>query len=231
MAMSIDSGSSSKKRKRSNSNGKRPYSGPNPFAGSGGARAASSSFPRGAEPGYVDLAAANYALDTTGSITLLNTVAQGAGTSQRIGKRIALKSLQCHGYMFNNTTANVNDAAFLIVYDKRPTGVLPAITDILVSVSPLAFNNDNNSGRFRILKRVDQTLVGSIGNQVGPASAINSDWFLNLKGLPQVFKAAGTGAIGDIDEGAMYLVTVGGNAAGTTAASFTSAFRLRYIDV
>ena len=30
------------------------------------------------ETGYIDVAAADYVLDTTGSVTLLNTVAQGA---------------------------------------------------------------------------------------------------------------------------------------------------------
>lgn len=183
------------------------------------------------EPGYVDLASATYALDSTGSITLLNTVPQGAGTSQRVGKKIALKSLQCRGYMYNNATATVNDITYVIVYDKRPTGVLPAITDILVSASPLAFNNDTNSGRFRILKRVDKTMIGSAANQWSPSSAEGADWFLSLRGLPQVFKAAGTGAIGDIEEGAIYLITMGGQAAGTTASAATLAFRLRYHDV
>lgn len=183
------------------------------------------------EPGYVDVALATYVMNSTGSVTLLNTVPQGAGTSERVGKKIALKSLQCHGYLYNNATATVNDTMYMIVYDKRPTGTLPAITDILVSASPVAFNNDTNSGRFRILKRIDETIVGSAANQWGAKSAVGADWFLNLRGLPEVFKAAGTGAIGDIEEGALYLVTVGGNAAGTTAASAALAFRLRYHDV
>lgn len=183
------------------------------------------------EPGYVDLASASYAMDTTGSITLLNTVPQGAGTSQRVGKRIQLKSLQCRGSMLANAAVTSTDVAMLIVYDKRPTGALPAITDILVSVSATSFNNDNNSGRFRILKRVDAILTGSAANNYTTDSAMNNDWFLPLKGLPQVFKSAGTGAIADIDEGALYLVTVGGSGAGTTAGTLTAAFRLRYIDV
>ena len=46
----------------------------------------------------------------------------------------------------------------------------------------------------------------------------------------QVFKSAGTGAINDIDEGALYIVTVGGNAAGTSAGIANIAFRLRFYD-
>ena len=39
------------------------------------------------EAGYIDVAAADYVLDTTGSVTLLNTVAQGAAVTQRVGRR------------------------------------------------------------------------------------------------------------------------------------------------
>jgi len=181
----------------------------------------------------IDVAQANYALDTTGSVTLLNTVAQGAGVNQRVGKKIVMKGLQCRGNMANNSNATFNDVAFMIVYDKRPTGALPAITDILVSASSNALNNDTNGGRFRIIKRVDDVLTGNFAaaQNVTTTSAVPSDWWLDLKSAPVVYKAAGTGAIGDIEEGALYLVTVGNTAAGTTAATAAMAFRLRFLDV
>lgn len=181
------------------------------------------------EPGYVDLASANYSLDLTGSIALINTIPQGAGTSQRVGKRVTLKSLQCRGYSFAGSTANFNDGAIIIVYDKRPNGSLPAIADILVSASSTSFNNDVNSGRFRILKREDFFLMG---NSTTPtdSSGCSNDFFFSLKGLPQVFKAAGTGAIDDIEEGAIYVITVGSNTAGTGAATANLGFRVRYYD-
>ena len=182
------------------------------------------------ETGFVDLAAANYACDTTGSITLLNTIAQGASTSQRIGKKVMMKSLQCHGNLLAGTTGTTTDTVVLIVYDKRPVGVLPAITDILNSVQSNSFNNDANSGRFRILKRWDCVLTG---NRTTPATGnemVEGDFFLKLHDLPVNFKAAGTGAIGDQEEGSLLLVTAGDVAAGTTAGSFAAAFRLRFVD-
>ena len=80
------------------------------------------------ETGYIDVAAADYVLDTTGSVTLLNTVAQGAAVTQRVGKKIVMKGLQCRGNLQNGSTANSNDVAFMIVYDKRPTGALPTVS-------------------------------------------------------------------------------------------------------
>jgi len=185
------------------------------------------------ETGFVDVAAAAYNMDTTGSIVLLNTIPQGASVSQRVGKKVLLKSLQCRGSVAANGTAILNDVAFMIVYDRRPTGSLPAITDILVSASSTAFNNDANSGRFQILKREDYTLTGNPLNAttITERTVVEGSFFLGLKDMPTVFKAAGTGAIGDIEQGALYLLTVGNVAAGTAAATATLAFRVRFMDV
>ena len=56
---------------------------------------------------------------------------------------------------------------------------------------------------------------------------VSNDFWLSLGNRPVTFKAAGTGAIGDIEEGALYLVTVGNTAAGTAAAALAASFRMR----
>jgi len=233
--MMVDS-SSGKKRKRSGSLGKgRAFSGPRMRDGrfvSGGQGAAPRSYGIRSltEPGFVDVADTGYVLDTTGTITLLNTVPQGAGTSQRVGKKIMLKSLEFHGKAQGNGSANYNYCSILIIYDKRPTGTLPGITDVLNSASPLSFNNDANSDRFETLKRHDFELIGNATDYTA-ISARRLDFYLPLRGRPEVFKAAGTGAIGDISEGAIYQITIGSVAAGTGAANLDGGFRLRYVDV
>jgi len=72
------------------------------------------------------------------------------------------------------------------------------------------------------------------GNSAAPATGNeikNMDDYLKLNGLQSVFKAAGTGAIGDIEEGAIYAITVGSSAAGTAAATMTLGYRTRFIDI
>ena len=192
------------------------------------------------ETGFVDVALATYGLDTTAGTTnvvLLNTVAQGATVNQRVGKKIVMKGLQCRGNIQNNSAALVNDVAYMIVYDKRPTGALPSASDILVSNISTVMNNDANSGRFRILKRVDDVLVGNtsatgaVANALTEASIKAADWYLDLMNLPVVYKAAGTGSIADIEEGALYLLTTGTAASGTSAASMLAQFRIRFLDI
>ena len=185
------------------------------------------------ESGFVDLAAATYACNSTGSITLIATVAQGTSVNQRVGKKIQWKSMQIRGTVQANPTTVSNNSAWLIVYDRRPTGSLPAITDVLSSATAISFTNDANSGRFQILKRWNDTILGNVGTagQQTDKTSIVVDEFLSLRSLPCAYKAAGTGAIGDIEQGALYLITVGDNAAGNTDSDAILAFRTRFLDV
>lgn len=183
------------------------------------------------ETGYKDLAYATYALDTTGSITLLNTVAQGASVNERVGKKYMIKSVQFRGQALSNATTTTTEGAALLVYDKRPTGSLPAITDILDTATSKSFPKDDNTDRFLTLRRWDWSLCGNTATagQQTSASSIQFEEYVKV-GKKCVCKAAGTGAIGDIAEGALYLVTVGAAAAGTTAGALGCGVRVRFVD-
>lgn len=183
----------------------------------------------GAERNYVDVSQATYGCDTTGSITLLNTVAQGASVSQRIGKKWLMKSIQCRGMLYCSSTGTHRGAGVAIVYDKRPTGSLPAITDIFVSTDDNSFSNDVNSGRFRIIRRWDFQLNGNTTNPLDTTTA-QFEHFIPLNKIV-VNKAAGTGVISDIEEGALYLVTLGNVTAGTASATLSAQFRIRFVDL
>lgn len=182
------------------------------------------------EVNYVDLVPSSYGCSTTGSVTLIATIAQGASVNQRIGKRAYYKSLLMRGFCTSGTTTTIADASYMIVYDKRPTGALPAITDILTAVTSYAFMNDNNTGRFEVIRRNDFL---NIGNSVTPSTGqegFSIDEFIPLNKRPITFEAVGTGAIGDIDMGALYFVTFGSVANGSANPSISIAFRTRFTE-
>lgn len=189
----------------------------------------------GRSANYVDAALATYQCNTTGSVGLLNTVAVGANQSQRTGKKIYMKSIQIRGVVISGSTTTVSQAAFMLVYDRRPGGALPAITDILTSVSPNAMLNDAASARFRVLYRWSGVNVGNsaTAGQLTDKTAYNIDTYYKFKGKygRVSYAGAGTGAIGDIDEGALYIVAVGANVSGNADSDAQLAFRLRYYDV
>lgn len=182
------------------------------------------------EVGYVDLGTTTYNLDTTGDIVLLATIAQGASINQRIGKKARYKSVQFHGIVQAGTTGTVNEGALLLIYDRNPRGALPAITDILVTASSLAFNNTVNEGRFRILRRWDFAMAGNSTTPTTGKECVGFDEYVKLKGLPITFGSAGTGAIGDIEKGALYLVSVGATGAGNDAPLAYIQTRTRFYD-
>ena len=184
------------------------------------------------ESGFVDLAAATYACNSTGSITLIATVAQGTSVNQRVGKKIQWKSMQIRGTVQANATTVSNNSAWLIVYDRRPTGSLPAITDVFVGHCDLVHERREQRSLPdpEALERHDPRQRGTAGQQTDKSSVV-VDEFLSLRSLPCAYKAAGTGAIGDIEQGALYLITVGDNAAGNTDSDAILAFRTRFLDV
>lgn len=165
-----------------------------------------------------------------GNISLITTIPQGTGVTERVGKKIKLKSMGLHGAAFTNVTATINNCALLVVYDKRPDGALPAVIEILDFANSRVFANNDNEDRFVVLKRQDWVRSG---NTIALNYKIqnNIDWELNLKDIPMVFKSLGTGAIDDIEQGALYLVTVGNQIAGTDAAQIISEVRVRFEDV
>jgi len=181
------------------------------------------------EVNYVDLAAVNYNADTTGSIRLVSIIAQGASVNQRIGKRAMYKSFLIRGLLRSGTTTTISDAGLMLVYDKRPTGALPLITDILTTISTQAFMNDNNTGRFQVIRRWDKTLIGNSTTPTTGQEACSFDEYVKFK-APITFESAGTGAIGDIDMGAVYLLSFGNQLAGNNAGIFDLTVRTRFTE-
>lgn len=181
------------------------------------------------EKGFVDVPIGTFNFNTTGSVLLLATVAQGAGTSQRVGKKIMWSSIQVRGFVFSGTTTTLADASLVLIYDKRPTGTVAAVTDILQVANSISMNNDDNTGRFQIVRRWNFVLCGNSLNPTTGKEVRNCDDFVKFR-RPCIYKAAGTGAIGDIEEGALYIMSIGNVAAGTGAATGSLSFRIRYTE-
>ena len=100
----------------------------------------------------IDVDPALYAGDTTGSVTLLNGVATGTDFTDRIGRKIVMRSLYLRGTLspVDGITLD-NMCRVLIVYDMQSNGAAPAITDVLKSATSIAQLNMNNRDRFRVI--------------------------------------------------------------------------------
>lgn len=187
-------------------------------------------FPGKADTKHIDLALVNYDLNTTGSIALLATIPSGTSDTTRTDQDVCYKSVWARGFAATSGTSTTMFGRVLVIYDRQPTGALPAITDILTSANPHAFPNDTNRLRFKTLYQKDFAL-SSASTAAGNNMAAGDFYFKVPKQYCYAkFGTAGTGAIGDIATGALYLVTVGNIAAGTADGIAALSFRVRYSD-
>lgn len=228
--------------------------------GQGTSRAYDAAIKTGATVKYVDLAPVDSALSTTGLVTLVNLMTEGAGPTNRVGRRIIMKSLLVHGFI-NMTSANgtaINGGILgriAVVYDRQPTGSLPALSDIFgatnsagtaLTADPTFYGlNLNNRLRFTILADSYVCLPGVGINGATPSSIVmqsscNSSTnenqntfvfkrFIKLKGAGAQFKSNG-GTLGDFVNGALYMVTLGTDANATAAFRLSFSTRLKFYD-
>lgn len=175
------------------------------------------------------MASASYALDTTGSITHMSAVPQGATTRSRLSRRCIPTRWEMKGILSANSAATVQNYAVYMVWDYHPNQVLPAITDIFDTVSPASLLKTENLERFAVLGCMRNSLAGS--STTPTDSSVNDvDAALYIAESITTTTADTTGVITDVISGALYLITMGNQAPGTSAATLTVTGRLWFLD-
>jgi len=181
----------------------------------------------------VDVDPTALVITTTPTFNLLNGIATGTDFTDRIGRKVALKSL----YMRWNLTAEdqtVTDnlARILIVYDNQTNGAAPIIGDILKSSNPLSQLNLNNRDRFKILydKTIQMAFAANTATQAVSfgQNAYCGKKFKSLRNTEMIF--GGTAAtVASIQTGSIYLVTIG-SAVSPASSSLGFSTRIRFVD-
>jgi len=182
----------------------------------------------GPELKFVDVAQANYVADTTGTVTLLNGVAVGDDYTSRDGRQITIKSVQVRGRCQPIDAGTLpTHARVLLVWDNAASGGAPTIAQILSASTSNSFPLVDNQARFTILRDMS-FFVGGVSNTATQAYAMSPtghivDTYLRIG---QITQFNGTGAT-NIANGALYMVTIGDQAAGD-GAQFSLATRVRF---
>lgn len=170
--------------------------------------------------GFVDYnITQNMSSDGAGRVHLIATIPQGTSTQTRIGRKCQLKAVQFRGHVRCSAHAAADDAqcCIVLVYDKRPTGILPTANQILESSDPLALNKEDGFDRYKICKRWDFAIMGNRSAPTTGSMGARSNKQLmayksfGKKGLNARYttNAAGiAGTIAGITEGALYLVVL-----------------------
>lgn len=180
----------------------------------------------------IDVDTATYNGDTTGSVQLLNGVAAGTDFTDRIGRKIIMRSLFIRGLVFpNDDTSSHQLVRVVVVYDMQSNGAAPTIANVYKAVDGLAQVNLNNRDRFKIL--VDKTFaVAKVDNSAGAswAGSPTTHKFKIYKRLKhEVLFNGTTAAIGSIATGSVYLLTFG-TSPSATGSYVMATSRIRFED-
>lgn len=191
-------------------------------------------------------------VSTTATVALLNGLDLGTGAFQRLGRSVHLRTLHVRGGFY----PSLQDGSFggeclrvLVVYDRQPNGVAPSVIDIMQSIdangngstTPFDYPNLANSERFIILadKQVNLSntryiVASSYFGQQNTLSELDSsdrnfDRYIDVSGLPTQYKGDDE-TVASISTGALFLYTLGSQAAATAGVTFNWTARLRYSD-
>jgi len=199
---------------------------------------------------YVDIALNDDSFTVIGSFApqLLNGIVQGSAQQQRIGNKIAMKSVRIRGQIINLATNVQTYGRIIIYYDRQTNGANCAASDLLQTTTSVPANttsvyselNLNNVERFIILRDYCISLP-SVTNTAGVltnlgfdpgqnpsgGSIFEVDMFIKLKGLQTLYKGA-TAVVGDVSTGGLFMVLL--NHQGVVAWTFRHVTRLRYDD-
>jgi len=188
---------------------------------------------------------------TNGSSFLLNAIAPGSGSFNRIGRKASLKTLRIKGgFTFvmtpsANGSVQENSVRMVIIWDKQPnSGAIPtwdlifgstdqAGTETSTVLSPLRYDNMD---RFQVLRDKSFDVPTIAGNVVSTAQIgqfVSVDEFLSLKGRETTYSGqSATCTTADISTGALYVYFRAQNNAATATVNVDAdtIARLRYLD-
>jgi len=124
-----------------------------------------------AELKFHDLSPADALITQAGTVITSSCllIAQGTGESQRIGRRITIRSIQWRYDLILPFTTSVSnhDIVRIIVYqDKQTNGATASISDVLETDQYQSYYNLANKNRFRILydRRITQNVAAAAGD-------------------------------------------------------------------
>jgi len=195
------------------------------------------------EKKVADIDSATYQANTTGSITLLANPSLGTDMTNRVGRRIVLKSVYIRGFVASQpavgpTAANAaaQQVRMIIFADLQPNGAAPAIGAVLKEALPNSQLNLDNRDRFKVYcdKVYNLDPYGFL-TTAGSQYASMSNQIKQVKkykkiNLEVIFNSTNGGTIGDINSGALYMLWVGSTATGTADANAVVTTRVRFID-
>jgi len=187
---------------------------------------------------YVDtvLQSGTSVYDTTGLATPINLIAVGDDNTSRDGRQVTIKSIQVRGTVepIDSVTETVGCRTMLVwdnANNSASTTSAQLIAALLTSANSAAFPSVDNQNRFTILWDSYLVLAGQANTATQAISASPGAHVIQYyKKMNAVVQYSGTtAAIGSIQNGALWFVTIGDQAP-AAGGIFAGQCRVRFTD-
>lgn len=191
-----------------------------------------------AEKKFVDTGFNTAVADNAPAVLPLNIINEGTSVSQRVGRKVAIKSVQVRGKIVLTGTNDTGvGCRLMLVWDKQVNGVIATAPDILSDAQgddPYAFMNLDNRERFVVLMDKQYTFAPMdyatvTPNSPGPISYNVKKYKSMAPDTYTIFDGTGAG-IADISTGALLMVMVSDAANASNVVLPYLRFRIRYTD-
>lgn len=162
---------------------------------------------------------------------LLNGCVPGSGATDRVGRKIIIKSLLFrYSIQVAAQTGGGGRFRILVVYDKQTNATAPAITDILLADDWLSPNNLSNRDRFVTL--CDEYTDPSTGTATTVGDFNDPCGMLKFKrlNLETMFNSGNAGTVADITTGSIYVFFSQPGTMTYTSATLNFRSRVRFLD-
>lgn len=180
-------------------------------------------------------------LDTGESICIFAPPV-GSGISDRVGRRVNVRSIQCRGSIRARDPATVRSdfCRLLLVVDMQANGTAlsPGGNDVLGNGNfptsiwgAEAYNNLNNRSRFKILMDWKYSNMTGSGENMAPGAASTMLDYYKKVNFPVTFTGGNTGLPADIATAKIFLLAVGRHPlTGDLGHVMTLTTRVRFVD-
>ncbi len=170
--------------------------------------------------------------NTVSLLASLNPIPRGTSLSERIGRKIYIRSLEIFYTFVLQTTPTIsemsNEVRVLVLVDKQTNGSSPAILDVLETASVRSFHNLDHSSRFVYVwdKRFAMTTIAGGGThsfESNDCGRVNKRF---RKSIVVEFEEPGTGILSTITTHNLLCFVV----TDRTNTQVDLKFRIRYTD-
>lgn len=189
-------------------------------------------------------------INTTGTIQNLACIQQGTAVSQRVGNKVALKSLRIRLALsiLDQDYSSTSECRLMIVYDRQPNGTYPTIANMLQLIKQDGSTSNGNEvssinvsqlDRYVVLMDKLISLPPYTTNNLSTTSMLGItqqssyiiDEFIKLKRLETSFSTTSNPSIiSNVQTGALYVVSLGDIVPKSEPYCWAGNMRLRFYD-